>query len=495
MAKPKLPAMGPPSVAWIDVFLDRKACQNSFAEFVKRAWSVLEPETPIVWNWHMQAMCDHLQALVDGTFLERGLSNRLLINVPPGSSKSLVVSVFLQAWEWGPAGRQARRYLSTAYNDEPVNRDTRKCRDLMLSQWYRDRWPDVQFVRQAETSFANSRMGSREGSAFGSLTSKRADVLIIDDPHSTETAESDKDRKRTTRKFREGALNRLNDQKRSAIIVIMQRLHEQDMTGVILDLKLPYVHLMLPMEFDPARKCVTPLGFEDPRTIPGEIMDPVRWPPDELAKLKQGMTSYSWAGQYDQRPVPREGGMFKREWFDNRIIRQAPRTVRWVRYWDLAGTEGENADRTAGVKLGILPDGRFVVGHVVKDQIEGAAVRRLITSTAQMDGRACKIGIPQDPGQAGKVQAQDYAAMLAGYVVKKVSESGEKATRAEPFAAQCEFGNVFIVQGEWNQDYLDELCLFPGGKFDDQVDASSGAFGLLQGKEAPRAVIGGYRKH
>ncbi|MGB3833784.1 MAG: phage terminase large subunit [Mesorhizobium sp.] len=472
---------------------DRRKAKRSFAEFVKMAWDELEPDTTLVWNWHMQAICDHLQALVEGKFLELGLPNRLLINVPPGSSKSLLVSVLLQAWEWGPAGKPSVRYLSTSYNDVPVNRDTRKCRDLILSDWYQERWP-IYLPRRAETSFANDRTGTRQGVAFGSLTSQRGDRLIIDDPHSTETAESDAERKRTTRKFREGAQNRLNDQKRSAIIVIMQRLHQEDVSGVIDEVGMHYVHLMLPMEFEPNRKCVTPLGFEDPRTEDGELLDAVRWPPDEVENLKRDLGSYAYAGQYQQRPTPREGGMFKREWFDGKIIGAAPAGTVWVRHWDLAATAKDTADRTAGVKMGRTPDGKFVVGHVVTTQSEGNEVRKLIRAIAEVDGKAITISIPQDPGQAGKVLKQDLITYLAGWNVRAMQETGSKEVRAEPFSAQCEAGNVFLVRGPWIQTYLDELCLFPMGKWKDQVDASSGAFARLvtspKAKTETKTVIG-----
>jgi predicted phage terminase large subunit-like protein len=192
---------------------------------------------------------------------------------------------------------------------------------------------------------------------------------------------------------------------------------------------------------------------------------------------------YAYAGQYQQRPVPRDGGLFKREWFEGKIIRQAPEGTRWVRHWDLAATKKVTAARTAGVKLGKTPDGKFVVGHVAKTQDEGNAVRRLIKATAEVDGKKVDISLPQDPGQAGKVQAQDMVAMLAGWKVKAQPETGDKVTRAEPFSSQCEAGNVYIVEGEWNQDYLDELCMFPGGSFKDQVDASSGAFAGLMTKQ------------
>ena len=458
----------------------RAKCQ-SLAGFVREAWRVVEPNAPLVWNWHLDAICRHLEAVT------RGEITRLLINVPPGSSKSLIVSVMWQAWEWTQPHLRSMRYLATAFNDDPVKRDARKCRDLILSDWYRSLWPEVVLVRTGEKSFANSGTGTREGVAFGSLTSQRGDRLIIDDPHSTETAESAAERLATTRKFREGAQNRLNDQARSAIVVIMQRLHEDDVSGTIKKLGMEYVHLMLPMEFEVERRCSTKIGFVDPRERDGDLLDPVRFPREEVEKLKRDMGSYAYAGQYQQRPTPREGGLFKRHWFAGKIVRQAPAGTRWVRHWDLAASTRATSAKTAGVKIGRAPDGTFVVGHSITTQAEGNEVRKLIKATADLDGRAVEISLPQDPGQAGKVQAKDMVAMLAGWRVKAEPETGDKETRAEPFSAQCEAGNVFLLQGEWNEGYLDELCLFPGGSFKDQVDASSGAFARLIAK--PSLVI------
>jgi predicted phage terminase large subunit-like protein len=459
----------------------RERCKT-LARFVKEAWHVLEPTQPLVWNWHLDAICQHLEAVTEGRI------NRLLINVPPGSSKSLLVSVMWQAWEWTLPHLRSMRYLTTSFNDGPVKRDTRKCRDLILSEWYRSLWPEVELNRTGETSFANTKTGTREGVAFGSLTSQRGDRLVIDDPHSTETAESVAEREATTRKFREGAQNRLNDQAKSAIVVIMQRLHEEDISGVILKLGMEYVHLCLPMEFEPERACKTSIGFKDPRTADGELLDPIRFPRAEVEKLKRDMGSYAYAGQYQERPVPREGGLFKREWFAGRIINEAQTGTVWVRYWDLAGSKDRNAARSAGVKLGRQPDGSYVVGHSAVGRDEGQAIRLLMTATAEVDGTKVYIGMSQDPGQAGKVQAQDYAKMFAGYSFKAEVESGDKVTRAEPFAAQCEAGNVYLLRGAWNDDYLDELCMFPGGALKDQVDASSGAFGRLLNLSAPAKV-------
>lgn len=438
----------------------------------------MEPRTPLVWAWHLDAVCAHLEAVV------RGDINRLLINIPPGMSKSMLTSVMLQAYEWGPAGNPSKRYLTTSFNDGPVKRDTRKTRDLILSPWYQALWPSVTLTRAGETSFANTATGTREGVAFGSLTSQRGDVLLIDDPHSTKTAESEAERNNTTRQFREGAQNRLNDQEKSAIIVIMQRLHEKDVSGQIVSLGMGYTHLMLPMEFEPARACKTSIGWTDPRTDDGELLDPRRFPRETVDKLKRDLGSYAYAGQYLQRPTPREGGLFKRHWFAGKIMKTAPKGTIWVRGWDLAATKLDATDtrgaRTAGVKLGLTPTGEFIVGDMKAAGEDAENVERLIRTVAEIDGVGVCIDLPQDPGQAGKVQKRALVKALAGYNVRVTPETGDKVTRATPLSSQAEGGNLFLLEGPWNEEYLDEVCLFPGGARKDVVDATSRAFGALQ---------------
>lgn len=457
----------------------REQCRR-LAGFVRAAWHVLEPNATFIDNWHIEAICLHLEAVTDGRI------TRLLINVPPGSMKSLLVSVLWPAWEWGPRGLRSLRYLTSAFNDGPVKRDTRKMRDLLMSEWYRKLWPEVVLVRAGETSFANSDTGTREGVAFGSITSQRGDRFILDDPHSTKTAESPVIRQETVRQFKEGALNRLNDQQRSAIVVIMQRLNELDVSGAILASKLGYVHVMIPMEFEIERKCKTSIGWQDPRESDGELLDPVRFPRSIIEKelsSADGMGPYAYAGQYQQRPTAREGGMFLKDYFEGKKRKAAPIGTRWVRYWDLAGTELKKGAlkgaRSAGVKMGRAPDGSFWIGDLKVAGKEGAAVRKFVKETAIEDGRLVGVHLSQDPGQAGKTQAKDYIVMLAGWDAHKHIETGDKATRAEPFAAQCEIGNVYLLEGSWNDEWIDEVCLFPGGNRKDVVDASSGAFGVL----------------
>jgi len=427
-------------------------------------------------------VCDHLEAIT------RGEITRLIINIPPGTMKSLISSVFWPAWEWGPAGMPWLRYLTTSYSDAYVKRDSRKMRDLVNSNWYQARWPHVKLVRTGETSFENTEKGNREGRPFSGLTGGRGDRVIIDDPHSTESAESELDRQTAIRIFTESVPTRLNRPIDSAILVIMQRLHVEDVTGKALSLGLGYEHLMLPMEYEPDRQCHTSIGFKDRRTVEGELLFPERFPKEVVDRDKIPMGSYAVAGQFQQRPTLREGGLFKRSWF-HKVSAAQPGT-RWVRYWDLAATSEQlttSAAYTVGMLVGRQQNGRFIIDISALERFrsEGHGVRKRIKEIAKDDGTSVEIGFPQDPGQAGKVQARDFVQMLGGYVAYPQLESGDKATRAEPVASHAEMvGMDYLDDGtpetaEKLRSFFAELEDFPGGKFKDQVDALSGAFARL----------------
>lgn len=464
----------------------REKCK-SLSDFITEAWHVLEPNATFIQNWHIDAICDHLEQVT------RGNITRLLINVPPGSMKSLIVSVFWPAWEWS-LGMLSMRYLTTAFNDGPVKRDAVKFRRLVMSNWYQSLWPEVVMVQTGVFVMENSMTGARNGVAFGSLTSQRGDRLIIDDPHSVKTAESDAQRTETTRLFREGALNRLNDQAKSAIVVIMQRLHENDISGTILKMNMGYTHLMLPMRLEIERRCTTYIRgapfFTDPRIEDGELLDPVRFPAVAVDKLEAEAGAFTWAGQYQQRPSPREGGLFRREWF--LPVRALPAgRFKMVRGWDLAATEEKKAASitgppyTASVKLAGTRDGLFVVMHAERARLAPMGVEALIKGTARRDGTATRISIPQDPGQAGKAQVAAFSRMLQGWDARFSPESGDKVSRADPVSAQAEAGNMrILVTGDeardaWIEPFLAELAMFPGGAYKDQVDALSRAFAEL----------------
>jgi predicted phage terminase large subunit-like protein len=368
------------------------------------------------------------------------------------------------------------RFLGTAHKQDLAVRDAMKCRRLIQSDWYQARWPvNLTTDQNAKTKFENDKTGFREAMAFTSMTGARGDRVILDDPLSADDANSEAALRAAELTFTEALPTRVNND-RSAIVVIMQRLHERDTSGIILDRGLGYTHLCLPMRFEPDRRCVTPY-LTDPRTVEDELLFPERFPEAAVADLEKTMGSYASAGQLQQRPAPRGGGMFKREWFP--VVDAAPTGCKWVRGWDLAATANDKAAYTAGVKIGRAPDGRFYIADSRRIQGSAADAERLIVNTASQDGQGVTGSIPQDPGQAGKAQSQYLIRQLAGYAYKASPESGDKETRALPLAAQAEAGNVLLIRGEWNRDFLAELETFPMGKFKDQVDAATRAFSDL----------------
>ena len=287
-------------------------------------------------------------------------------------------------------------------------------------------------------------------------------------------------------------------------IVIMQRSHQRDLIGHILAKEFNGMHVCLPAEFERGH----PYVFLDPRwpvqrktdssngtdggpTLgeawhdfrkEGESLWKNRFPDEVLKRWARSMTSHAAAGQLQQRPTAREGGLFKREWFANPV-----KVVPWdhltlVRAWDLASASdpSNDPDYTVGLLMGRDRDTHVLyIIDVIRGRFSPGEREQRILSTARVDGTSCDIRIPQDPGGAGKFEAHHLAGLLQGYRVSSEREEGSKENRADPFVAQCEHGFVRMVEAPWNQAFVDELCAFPSGAHDDQVDAASAAFRAL----------------
>jgi predicted phage terminase large subunit-like protein len=461
--------------------------ERRLKHFVRQAWHVLEPATPLKWGWALDAICEHLEAITNGELNREGEGPRLIITVPPGSMKSLLVNVFWPAWEWGPRGLAHMRYVSTAHKESLAIRDNAKCRRLVKSDWYQARWPiELRGDQDAKGKFENTASGFRAAMAFNSLTGDRGGRVLVDDPHSVDDANSPLVLAGDIVTFREAIPSRVEDEK-SAIVIVMQRLNEADVAAVAVE--LGYDHLCIPMRFEADRKIPpTKIGWTDPRKVDGELMFPERFPEAQVTSLEKSLGSYASAGQLQQRPSPRGGGMFKKQWLS--VVPAAPANLREVRAWDFAASvakPGRDPDWTVGLRMGKDPAGFFYIMDVIRFRESPAAVERSMLSAAQQDGKRVHIKIPQDPGQAGVGQASAFTRLLAGYVVRVVRPTGSKETRAAPFAAQCEAGNVKLVAGDWNAAFLDEISVFPAGRHDDQVDAASDAFAdLAEGSKGSR---------
>lgn len=464
--------------------LDKADSEESLALFVRRAWHVIEPGQPYVHGRHIDVMCEHLEAVTAGQI------RRVLFNVPPGTSKSTLCGVFWPMWEWGPKNRPSTRFVGVAHEQTLGIRDNLKCRRLASSDWYQALWGDrVQLTRDQneKLNFENRATGFRQVATPSNITGRRGDRVILDDPLSAENANSEAEREKVNLWFRESLPTRLNNPDSSAIIVVMQRLHERDVSGIILAEQLGYEHVCLPMRYEPERTYVTVLGPVDWRKEEGELLFPERFPEHVVAELERTMGSYASAGQLQQRPAPREGGLFKRSWFQ--IVDALPAgSRRRVRAWDMAATkktQSNNPDWTVGLRMSRGADGVFIIEHVNRFRGTPLEVKQAILNTAAVDGQQTTVRLTQDPGQAGKAQTETYVRELAGYPVVVKTATGDKATRATPAAAQAEAGNVKILrtgdpdQDAWIEPFLAEVCMFPAGAHDDQVDAFADALNEL----------------
>lgn len=445
--------------------LIKEACERRLRHFVKQAWNVVEPAYQYSHNWHIDAICEHLE------YVRASEIQQLLINIPPRCMKSISCAVMFPAWIWTTT--PAAKYVYSSYAQNLSTRDSMAMRRLVKSPWYQQYWP-IEFEQDEDnkTKYRNNKTGYRIATSVGGTnTGEGGDYVVADDPHNVVEGESEAKRQAAILWWDEAMSSRLNDPKTGRRIVIMQRVHELDLSGHLLE-KGGWVHLCLPMEYHKKTRCFISLtGFEDPRTEDGELMWPNRIGKPELEKLKTNLGDYAYANQYDQLPAPRKGAMID---VDKIEVRQEPSAPikRVVRAWDKAGTEGAGA-RTAGVLVALLENKRICIMDVKKGQW-GATKRNLVMkSTAELDGKRIRIWIEQEGGSGGKESAENSVKELAGFKAYAESPKGTKEDRAEPFAIQVGVSNVEVLSGPWTKEYLDELRVFPNGKFKDQVDATS----------------------
>jgi predicted phage terminase large subunit-like protein len=336
---------------------------NGLLAFVRYFWDVLEPETPLVEGWAMDAICQHLEAVTLGKI------TRLLINVPPGFSKTLLTQVFWPAWEWSALNMPHLRYVLFSYSANITEERNVKFRSLIQSKKFQDMWGDrFKLEKIGEGRVTNDKTGSKfASSTTGISTSERGDRVIFDDPHSVRQAESDVVRQDTVRFFRESMTTRVNDVTRSAMVIIMQRVHQGDVSGFVLENAHDYCHLMIPMRFEAGREPNNHLGWKDPRTEDGELAWPERFPLDAVDRDEAMLGSFATAGQFQQRPAPRSGGIIEYNCWQQYNAESAaarfgmrypmfPPMSFTVLSVDTAQTEKKQNDPSAAVLLGICQD-------------------------------------------------------------------------------------------------------------------------------------------
>lgn len=330
----------------------------------------------------------------------------------------------------------------------------------------------------------------------------------FDDPHNTKEAESDAERQSAI-EWWDGTMSSRGVIRDVAQVGVMQRLHEKDLSGHLMA-KGNWEHICLPMRYEAARPKnpkvppgddnpliprmrPTSLGWNDPRTIDGELLWPELYTEAKTANLEIDLGPYYTAGQLQQRPSPRGGGMFKREWFDQIIQALPSGVIKWVRYWDKAGCAGGTGARTAGVLMAKLPIGgrhqrhQYLIADVIADRWNAVEREAVIAQTAALDAQRfgyVETWVEQEPGSGGKESAESTVTNNAGFTFRIERVTGSKEVRAEPLSAQCAVGNVLLYDDptsskKWIPGFIDEAELFPNGKLKDQIDAGGGAFNKL----------------
>lgn len=472
-------------------------CEASLQTFQEAAWGVVEPRDHVS-NWHIAAICEHLEAVTAGAI------PNLLINIPPRHEKSLLSAVFWPAWVWTHSPE--KRFLFASYKRGLALEHAGKSRRILKDPWYQERWGGrFQLLRDQDTKshYANDQGGHRISFSVGTGTGEGGDFIVVDDPHDVDESESPREREAAIRWWRETMSTRLDDPATGAKIVVGQRVAERDLSGWILESGDHYEVLSLPAEYGRGPSTVSFAGAEvtDPRSEPDELLWPERFPRKVLDQMKKELGRFGSAAQLNQNPESREGGMFDRADFRRAPAAPANPTGGRVVYIDKAGTSEEDASPvTSYTAIGriSIDQGETYIEDMVRGRWAQAKrdrrIRQYVESCAEKFGpHSFQVVVEQEPGSGGKDSAQATVKDLQGYRVHIDRAGASKSDRADPLAGQAQAGNVYYVAGPWNEDFLDEIdgCNPDEQPIVDQVDVATGGYNWLaleKEEKAPEPV-------
>jgi len=450
-----------------DALLTRRA-EQSLRAYIEQAWPILEPDTPFIPNWHIDLIVEHLEAVTAGD------TTRLLINVPPRSMKSLLVSVLWPTWEW--IRRPGGRWIFASYADALATKQSLDRRTVLQSTWYQGRWGDqVQLAsdQNVKGEFQNTKRGVMIAtSTGGSITGKGGDRIIVDDLHNPQQAESDAQRETALDYFRLTLSTRLDSQRTGAIVVVMHRLHERDLSALCQD--LGFVPVCLPAEAETRTEIRFPRSGRTQVREPGDLLWPARDGRAELDTQKRMLGSVAYAGQYQQRPAPAGGAIFQRDWFQ--YYDELPPGLEMAQSWDMAFKDKPDNDYVVGLVAGRRGADIYLIDRV-KGQWAFSESCRQVEALRRRYPESATILIEDAANGPAIIEVLHHR--VSGIIA--VQPEGGKLARAQAAQPCVEAGNVYlpnpqpdgrlIPERAWVDDFLYQLTVFPKGANDDDVDA------------------------
>jgi predicted phage terminase large subunit-like protein len=467
--------------------------RRRLSEFVRQAWPSLEPAIPYIHGWHIDAVCEHLEAITNGQL------RNLIINMPPGHMKSLLVSVCWPVWWWLRAPH--KRFLFASYGEHLSIRDSVRCRRLIESPWFQENYGHIFGLtgdQNSKLKFDTDKTGYRIATSTGGRgTGERADVIAADDPHNVIESESDAVRQGVLDWWDGSMSTRDNDPKTCARLVIMQRVHEKDLSGHLLAYG-GYEHLCLPAEYEPGRRSVTVLGNYEKRTEAGELLHPERFGRSEIEAMKVPLARFinGVAGQLQQRPAPSEGGLVKRVWWrywqpegmdlgpvEVEGVKIDPVTLpdefeRQFDSWDATFKDAKDSDYVVGGEWARVGADIYLLDRV-RDRMDFTKTLSAVRSMRYRWKRSTATLIEDTANGPAIVNTLQHEIM--GVLPVKVK--GSKDARLQSVLPIIAAGNVHLPHPDlypWVREYIDWMAVFPNGEFDDDVDMTSQALQAMQ---------------
>lgn len=433
--------------------------KTHFPTFLKKVFATLNPDTELKWNWHLDAMCAYLDAV------ERGEIRRLIINVPPRSLKSITVTVAWTAWLLGR--NPSESIIAASYSSDLSKKHSVEARLILESEWYKRIFPNsgISDDQNEKDKYVLQARGQRVATSVGgSITGDGGNYLILDDPLKPDEATSPAVRKSTNNWVRQTFLTRFNDKNTGKFVLVMQRLHEDDVTGNLMEDEL-YTHLKLPAEFAIAE--VISMGDKTWNIEAGSLLDENRLGAEVLEQEKKTLGEVGYAGQYLQDPAPSDGGIVKREWFQ--VIEDKPNGFDAIIHsWDTAFKASAGSDFSVCLVWGIRHDGYYLL-EVFKRKMEYPELKK---QAIRLYERDLPRYILVEDKASGQSLLQDLGRMRGVPILGIIPEM-DKVWRMSSCTDVIETKKVKLLNETWNEAYLDEMCIFPNGRHDDQVDATS----------------------